>query len=51
MPTYALDEEVCFNLVILIGSSKLMLKPSKLPAMLESVVAILRDASNNGCHL
>ena len=51
MPTSALDEEVGFNLVILIEASKLMLKLSKSPAMLENEVAISRDASNNGCHL
>ena len=47
----ALDEEVCFELTTLVEASKLMLKSSKLPAMLENVVAISRVASNNGCHL
>ena len=50
------DADVCLGRRSMIpscnsdSSSKLMLKPSKLPAMLESVVAISRDASNNGCH-
>lgn len=50
MPTSALDEEVCFEFVAVIGASKLMLKSSKFLAMLENVVVISRDASNNGCH-
>lgn len=51
MLTSASDEEVCLDLINIVEASKLMLKPSKLPAMLENVVAISRDASNNGCHL
>lgn len=50
------DADVClgrrsmFQPGKLIEASKLMLKTSKLPAMLENGDAISRDASNNGCH-